>query len=363
MQAMAVKAPNAEPPAKPGWARWITIASVPVALVALGVTVHSVGWSRLLHRLVGLGPWLFAVIGVEVLVTMCDAAAIHAFVGASRGRSYVHVLTAQVAGRAINVITPFGSLGEVVKIALLVERVPQPQALAGVLLYDLVGQEISFVLIAVGAPLTAAFMHVPESLKLVLYAAGGVAAAIAVALPLLLRRGLLVSFVSVARRLHVLGEARVQRWRKKLATVDERLHDGSDERRGERTRGWTFMVLSRLLSWAVLGLLVYAAHGPTSIGFLAAVVTAGQVITYFSSLVPLGLGVSEGGNYALFRALGADPTVGVAVALGRRVTHIVYAAIGLLLFSLSRTVQRIRTRATRGTRGTRPTRGHSPARR
>jgi uncharacterized protein (TIRG00374 family) len=351
MQAMAVSAQPPEPPSKPGWAHWITLASLPVAVIALGITVYTVGWSRLVHRLVDLGPWLFAVIGVEVLVTAADAAAVHAFVGASRRLSYVHVLMAQVAGRAINVITPFGSVGEVVKIAFLVERVPQSQALAGVLLYDLVGQEISFVLIAVGAPLTAVFMHVPDSLKVLLYAAGGLSAALAVALPLLIRRGLLVTFVSVARRLHILGEARVQRWRKKLATVDERLHDGSDVRRSERTRGFLFMVLSRLLSWAVLALLCYAAGGPTTLGFLAAVVTAGQVITYFSSLVPLGLGVSEGGNYALFRALGADPSVGVAIALGRRVTHILYAAIGLVLVSVSHTVQRIRTR------------GHSPGRR
>jgi uncharacterized membrane protein YbhN (UPF0104 family) len=160
-------------------------------------------------------------------------------------------------------------------------------------------------------------------------------------------RGLLVSFVSAARKLRVLGEARVTRWRKKLAGVDERLRGGTDERKHERTVGLVFLLLSRLLTWAVMGLLVYAAGGPTSLGFLAAIVTAGQVITWIATLVPLGLGVSEGGNYALFRALGADPSVGVAVALGRRVTHILYAAIGVALVSVSQTVRRVRARTKR----------------
>jgi uncharacterized protein (TIRG00374 family) len=299
------------------------------------------------HRLIGLGPWLFAVIGVEVLVTACDAAAIHAFVGRETRQTYLQVVQAQVAGRAINVVTPFGSLGELTKIALLVEHVPQARAVSGVLLYDLVGQEISFILIALGAPLTAVFMHVPQGLRVILHVAGAIAAVVAVAIPWLVHRGLLVSFVGAARRLRVLGEARMTRWRKKLASVDERLRDGTPERRHERTVGLVFMLLSRLLTWAVMGVLVYAAGGPTSLGFLAAIVTAGQVITWFATLVPLGLGVSEGGNYALFRALGADPSVGVAVALGRRVTHILYAAIGLVLVSLSHTVRRVQARLKR----------------
>jgi uncharacterized protein (TIRG00374 family) len=334
-------------PTAPGWARWVTYGSVPVALAALTWTIHSVGFTRLVHRLIGLGPWLFAVIGVEMLVTACDAAAIHRFVGRETRQTYLQVVMAQVAGRAINVVTPFGSLGELTKIALLVEHVPQARALSGVLLYDLVGQEISFVLMAVGAPLTALFMHLPHGLRFVLFVAGGVAALVSLAIPLLVHHGLLASFVGAARRLHVLGEARVVRWRKKLASVDERLRDGTEERRRERQVGLVFMLVSRLLTWAVMGLLIYAAGGPTSLGFLAAIVTAGQVITWISALVPLGLGVSEGGNYALFRALGADPSVGVAVALGRRVTHILYAVIGVVLLSVNQTVRRLRGPARR----------------
>jgi uncharacterized protein (TIRG00374 family) len=329
----------------PGWARWITLASLPVALVALIWTVHSVGLASLVHRFLALGPWLFVVIAVEVLVTACDAAAIHAFLGEDgRKEGYLHVAVAQVAGRAINVITPLASVGEVVKVALLVERVPQASAVAAVLLYDLAGNEISFVLMAVGAPLTAAFMPMPQALRLVLYIAGAVAAVVAVALPVLVRRGVLSSFVGVARALRILGQARVERWRKKLVTVDGRLKDGSDERKHQRTRGFVFLLGSRALTWVVMGLLIHAAGGHVSFGFLAAIVTAGQVITWVATLVPLGIGVAEGGNYALFLALGANPAVGVTVALGRRVTHILYAAIGVTLVSVSQTVKKVRAR-------------------
>jgi len=60
--------------------------------------------------------------------------------------------------------------------------------------------------------------------------------------------------------------------------------------------------------------------------------------------VPMGVGISEGGNYALFRALGENPARGVTLVLARRVTLIMYAAIGLVLVTASETVQRARER-------------------
>jgi len=63
-----------------------------------------------------------------------------------------------------------------------------------------------------------------------------------------------------------------------------------------------------------------------------------------STLVPMGVGISEGGNYTLFRALGENPARGVTLVLARRVTLIVYAGIGLVLVTASETVKRARER-------------------
>jgi len=58
----------------------------------------------------------------------------------------------------------------------------------------------------------------------------------------------------------------------------------------------------------------------------------------------MGVGISELGNYGLFRALGENPARGVTLVLARRVTLIMYAAIGLGLVTASETVQRARER-------------------
>ena len=114
-----------------------------------------------------------------------------------------------------------------------------------------------------------------------------------------------------------------------------------------------------------LSLMILHAVGESiTLGFVAAYTVGGFVIYMTSSLVPMGVGISEGGNYALFRALGENPARGVTLVLARRVTLIMYAAIGLVLVTASETVQRARERqierAATERRDLRPPRG--PAR-
>jgi hypothetical protein len=63
-----------------------------------------------------------------------------------------------------------------------------------------------------------------------------------------------------------------------------------------------------------------------------------------STLVPMGIGINEGGYNELMRVLGENPARGTALILARRVALILYAAIGLVLVTASETVQRARER-------------------
>jgi hypothetical protein len=332
-----------EPQSSPGWARWITYGSLVLALAALVWTIASVGPGVLLARLMMLGGWVFVVIGIDLFVTPCDAGAIHAYLRPEQAKvGFPRVLMAQVAGRAVNVVTPLGSLGEVVKITMLMERLPQSRAVSAILLYNLVDLEISLLLIAIGSPLTVLLVDLPRSLQAALLVAGGVAAVGAVGLPIVVWRGILVKVVNAARRLRLITARRHAVWSRKMADVDEKLRDVGGARRRDRLLGVACQVASRVLSWLQTGVLIHAAGGPLSVPFLAAVITVNQVILWIATVVPLGIGVSEGGNYALFSALGEHPAIGVTVALGRRVVPLIYAAIGLVLVSVSQTVKDVR---------------------
>jgi uncharacterized membrane protein YbhN (UPF0104 family) len=75
---------------------------------------------------------------------------------------------------------------------------------------------------------------------------------------------------------------------------------------------------------------------------VAATTVGGFVIYILSTLVPMGVGISEGGYWGMFRAIGENPARGVTMVIARRVTLVVYAGIGLVLMTVSETVRRAR---------------------
>jgi hypothetical protein len=221
---------------RPAWARWITLGSLVLAAGALAWTIYSVGLYEILRRLALIGPWFLVVVAVEAVITLFDAGALHAFLRPDHRKvGYGRVVLAQVSSRAINAVTPLGSLGEVVKTTMLFERVSPSRAVAAVLLYNITVLEISFVLIALGATSTALLLDLPSSLRTMLVVSAAVTAVLAIVIPVLVAKGRLAGLVTLGRMLRVVPARKERRWRKKLADIDEKLGDtGGGGRRRRR---------------------------------------------------------------------------------------------------------------------------------
>jgi hypothetical protein len=112
--------------------------------------------------------------------------------------------------------------------------------------------------------------------------------------------------------------------------------------------GIALVTISRLTSMTLSLLLLHAMGGAITVAFVAAYTVGGFVIYMVGSLVPMGIGVSEGGNLELFKMLGADWRAGVTLVEARRTTLVAYAAIGLVLLTANETVKRARQRSAVG---------------
>jgi uncharacterized membrane protein YbhN (UPF0104 family) len=209
---------------------------------------------------------------------------------------------------------------------------------------------LSFTIMGVGGVVTALVLDLPSGLELGLHI-GGVIALLGVgALLWLVKRGFARTFAQIAGALRLLSKKRRAHWKKTLEDIDarllpRRLKAGSKRRARLLARlsgGTAWVLLSKVLSWTGIWIILAAAGHPVGPGFLAAIVTAGVLIGWVSNLVPMGLGISESGNYALFRAMGADPALGVTLVIARRVITLLFAAMGLILIATTETVQRTR---------------------
>ncbi|MEO6775200.1 MAG: lysylphosphatidylglycerol synthase transmembrane domain-containing protein [Kofleriaceae bacterium] len=352
----------------------MTRISLIVGVVALVLTVRDTGLTTIGRYFKRIGWWWFAVVALEVVITSLDAVAIRAFMSPEQDRVRLRsALLSQLAGRSVNAVTPSGQLGEAVKVSVLTEHVSQSRAVATILLYNVVSFTVELAMVAVAAPFVALLLPMPSSLRWVILGAGVVCAVLAIGLYVLVHKGVLASVARVARKIYVPGLAALRRriwnkpdpshyllspetaesWHDRLTAVDDKMRVSSGARTRDRITGIAAVTLSRLTSMSLSLLILHAVGEQITVAFVAGYTVGGFVIYMLSTLVPMGLGISEGGNYWLFRALGENPARGVTLVVARRVTVVLYAAIGLVLVAASETVARAREGA--GTAAALPT--------
>lgn len=341
----------------PRWLRWVTRVSLLIGIAAFVTTVWLVGLGPIEHHLRSIG-WFFVVMcSVELLSSSLDGTAIY-FMAHGEGRpSWREAVVAQIVGRGVNAVTPGGNLGEALKIGLLSQRCPPGRIVAAVMYVGVVAIVITFCVIAIGSGATAFLFDVPPLGKVALLVAALVAVGIAIAIIVLVHRGMLTTISKVLARIRVISDERREQWDEALSGVDARLR-GSDD--GEyRRHAIACIVISQTLQKGLLFFTILAAGYLLSPGQYLALLSAGQIVGWISSLVPMGLGMLEGGNVALFTLIGAPAALGLALAMARRVNQIVFASIGFFVLAADRVGTRVQLHL--GDRITGPESGVTPA--
>lgn len=325
----------------PTWARWLTIGSLVIAIIALALTIYDVGLFTLGKYLRRIGWWWLAVVPMEVLSTTLHATAMRAFMSPER-IPLRHAVFAQLAGRAINAVTPSGNLGEVMKVSMLTEHVSQSRAVSTILLYNIVSFSVELLIIAAACFGIVLFVAMPASVGWTIAATGTGCVVISVGLYVLVQRGMLASIAGLAVRIRVLSRARYGQWEAKLRGVDDKLRLVSGARRYDRWLGIAALAASRLNSMVLSLMILHAVGIPLTASFVAVWTVASFVIYFASTLVPMGVGIAEGGYWGFLHTMGHNPAQGVALVLARRTVTIAYAAVGLLLVTTNEAVKRVR---------------------
>lgn len=318
----------------PAWLRWTTRISLVLGLVALAITLRAVGLDTLVGHLEAIGPWFLLLLAIEAASTFCDAGALYLMTRGRGGPAFRKVCVAQFAGRAVNSVTPGANLGEALKVSLLARECSPQRIIAGVMYVAISAVVVSLTVVALGSLITAIVFPVPRAAMIALLVGGIVSSATAISLVVLVRRGMLGALARTARRLRLISGARLTTWTEQLSDLDARLRG---DVQGEHRVGATCLVLaSQVLSrgavWATILASGYTLGGPQ----LIAILSAGVILGWVCNIVPMGIGVSEGGNLALFALIGAPPSLGVALALAKRVNQIVFAGLGFGVLAVDR---------------------------
>src|ERR1043165_9059533 len=178
---------------RPTWARWVTLISLGLGIIALVLTIRDTGLVAIGNYFKRIGWGWVAVVILEIAITTMDATAIRAFLSPDHDKVRLRsAVLSQLAGRAVNVVTPSGNLGEAVKVSVLVEYVSQSRAVATILLYNVVSFSVELVTVGIASLVMSVFLPMPAGLRWLMLCVGVIVLGLAVAIYALVRRGVLV---------------------------------------------------------------------------------------------------------------------------------------------------------------------------
>ncbi len=313
-----------------------------VGTVALVWMLDRLGMANVRAVFASVGNYFFVIVAFDLAALACEAAAIRELMRPeARMVGYVRVLAAQVSGRAINILTPGGALGEPTKITMLVSSAPRGRVVSSIVLLNLAAFYLSVAIVIAGVPITALLVDLPHDLKLVVWIGLAILVPLVVAVGVMIQRGALGTLLTAARKLRLLSAERSATWAAKLADVDRHIRELQASRSPGTRSGLLLVCAARLCSWSATTLVLYAVGVELHFTLLAGVFSIGVLIGWASAIVPFGLGVADGGNYALFTVLGATGTQGVFVTLVGRARSLTLALVGLLAMACAHTVNRI----------------------
>ncbi len=311
-----------------------------IGVVALAIVTHHLGWSGIRHAVIGIGAWFAVIAAIDVAAALCDAYAIHGFLRPSARVSYARVFAAQLGGMAINRLTPGNTLGEPVKVTMLVRAVPADAAVSAVVMFNVTTMLVGIAAIVLGVPITALLLDLPERVTLFVWIGVAALLVVAAAVIVLVQRGALGTVVDGLVALRVLSAHRGARWRAKVQTIDARVRAITDARMSGLARGLTGVLGSRVLNGAGTVVVLHAAEIPMTAPLVVAMLSVGILITWMSNIIPLGLGIADGTNYILYGLLGAAPVAGLLFTMVNRLRTVVLALIGLSVLAVANTVDR-----------------------
>jgi uncharacterized membrane protein YbhN (UPF0104 family) len=298
--------------------------------VGLWLILRNHGWTEFRTMLANVGWWFAVVLGLELASLCMDAAALHTFMRPeARMVSYWRVLAANASGRAINVLTPGGALGEPTKLTLLSTHAPKARALSSLVLFNLSIAYIAVMMMLVGVPITLLALDVPHGVKVMVGIGLAVIVPTMVALAVIIQRGMVTTFVAWMRHIRVIDRERETKWRERLVEVDRHIRELHKNRSAGTWKGFFWVIGSKIVSWASSITLVAAVGVSLSPLLVIGVLSVGILIGWVSQVVPMGLGLQDGGNYALFGILGATGPQGLLVAMLQRARSISIAILGL----------------------------------
>jgi hypothetical protein len=218
-------------------------------------------------------------------------------------------------------------------------HVPASAAVPAIVMFNVSSYVVAVGMIAIGVPITLLSLDLPGRADIAVLIVTALLVVAVSGLVVLARRGALATLLHAARRIRILSAARAERLEKRLSAIDTNIRRFGD---AATRRALIFVIGSRLLNMSGALVILIATGVELTVPMVVGTLSVGILITWISNVIPLGLGLADGGNYALYGVLGGSPGAGLEFAMINRVRTVVLASMGLTVMAIANVIDRRR---------------------
>src|SRR5262249_35293397 len=93
-------------------------------------------------------------------------------------------------------------------------------------------------------------------------------------------------------------------------------------------------------NWAGTIVILRAAEVPMTPPLVVAMLSIGILITWMSNVMPLGLGIADTSNYAVYGLVGTAPGAGLIFTMVNRVRTVMLAGMALAMMAIANALSR-----------------------
>lgn len=312
--------------------RAINLVFFAVGVAALVWMAQRLGMRSIVAMLASVGWFALPLMLLSITTLMLNTAAIRVFMRPEqRMIRYWRVFVAQLSGQAVNSVTPTGTVGEVLKVTMLMGHAPRYRAVSSIIAFNVSVIFTNACLMLLAILLSLIFGEFPSRLNWILGITFAVLLTSILVVQYLLRNGFVFTLARSARALRLVSAERRDRIHKKLKAFDDQLIMFGPNREASYGAGFVYVAVARIVGWFDLWLVLYALNLRPGLVSVVIIAAMGTVIDSIASVVPLGIGAKEGGHAGLYELMGIGAMAGLSASLVSRIRVLAIAACGLLI--------------------------------
>jgi len=304
------------------------------ALFAL--LLHEVGVDALRRESAHLGWGVLAIVAVEGLADLLHTAGWQRCFPRGERPGVWRLWGPQLAGAAINLVTPTAGLaGEVVRGSLAPRACGSDGVVASLAVNKLSAALADTALVLGGAAVLLAHGPLGAGARGAVAGASGLLAGGVLGFGLLQRRGRLAGFLAAPPVLaQLIGRERAARWVRAAAAIDRRIAALHTAERGALREAVALHLLGNAVGALQIHLFFSVLGLTSSLAAVGTVFLVARAIDVLAFFVPGRLGAQEGARMFAMSLVGIEPSLGLLFSLILRLEQLAWAGLGFAAYGV-----------------------------